>query len=34
MEIFKNNTYFYGLSIPDPGSIIPLEKRVPPGVKP
>jgi hypothetical protein len=29
MEIFKNNTYFYGLTIPDPGAIVPLEKKVP-----
>ena len=30
MDIFKNNTYFFGLTIPDPGSIIPLDRRVPP----
>ena len=29
MAIFKDNTYFYGLTIPDPGTIVPLERRVP-----
>lgn len=29
MECFKNNEYFFGLSIPDPGTLIPIEKRVP-----
>ena len=28
MEIFKNNTYYFGLTIPDPGTTYPLEKRV------
>ena len=29
MEIFKNNSYFFGLTIPDPGALTPLETKVP-----
>jgi len=29
MECFKNNEYFFGLTIPNPGIMIPIEKRVP-----
>ena len=29
MEILKNNSYYFGLTIPDPGSIIPMEAKVP-----
>ena len=29
MQIFKSNEFFCGLSIPDPGSIEPLERKMP-----
>ena len=29
MQIFKSNEFFCGLSIPDPGTIEPIEKKLP-----
>ena len=29
MQIFKTNEFFCGLSIPDPGTIDPIEKKLP-----
>ena len=29
MQIFKSNEFFCGLSIPDPGTIEPVEKKLP-----
>ena len=29
MQIFKSNEFFCGLSIPDPGTIEPIDKRLP-----
>ena len=29
MQIFKTNEFFCGLSIPDPGAVEPLEKKLP-----
>ncbi len=29
LQIFKSNEFFCGLTIPDPGTIEPLEKKIP-----
>jgi hypothetical protein len=29
MQIFKSNEFFCGLSIPDPGTIEPIERKLP-----
>ena len=29
MQIFKSNEFFVGLSIPDPGALDPIERKLP-----